>query len=75
LTYRWTAPGGTLQNPGDRQTTWTAPQQEGPVQVTVTANDGKGGPASSSVTLPVIRPALVELTFEDVYFDFDRSTL
>jgi outer membrane protein OmpA-like peptidoglycan-associated protein len=45
------------------------------VQVTVTATDGKEGTASSSVTIQVIRPALVELTFEDVYFDFDRSTL
>ena len=45
------------------------------MQVTVTANDGKEGTASSSVTIQVIRPALVELTFEDVYFDFDRSTL
>ncbi len=75
VTYRWTAPSGTLQNPGDRQTLWTAPQQEGPVQVTVTASDGKGGTASSSVTIQVIRPAVIELTFDDVYFDFDRSTL
>jgi OOP family OmpA-OmpF porin len=44
--------------------------------VTVTVDDGKGGTASSAVTIQVIRPApVVELTFEDVYFDFDRSTL
>jgi len=76
LTYRWTAPSGTVQNPSDRQTLWTAPQQEGPVQVTVTVSDGRGGTASSAVTIQVLRPApVVELTFEDVYFDFDRSTL
>jgi outer membrane protein OmpA-like peptidoglycan-associated protein len=76
LTYRWTVPSGTLQNPSDRQTLWTAPQQEGPVQATVTVNDGKGGTASANVTLQVARPApVVELAFEDVYFDFDRSTL
>jgi outer membrane protein OmpA-like peptidoglycan-associated protein len=75
LTYRWSAPAGTLQSPGDRQTLWTAPQQEGPVQATVTVNDGRGGTASNSVTLQVTRPPVVELTFEDVYFDFDRSTL
>ena len=36
LTYRWTAPGGMLTSPAERQTTWTAPQQEGTVPVTVT---------------------------------------
>jgi outer membrane protein OmpA-like peptidoglycan-associated protein len=76
LTYRWTTSGGTLQNPADRQTILTAPQQEGPLQATVTVNDGKGGTASASTTIQVVRPApVVELTFEDVYFDFDRSTL
>jgi len=76
LTYRWTAPSGTLQQPADRQTLWTAPQQEGPVQVTVTVSDGKGGTASANTTIQVLRPPpVVELTFEDVYFDFDRSTL
>jgi len=76
LTYRWTTSGGTLQNPADRQTILTAPQQEGAIQATVTVNDGKGGTASASTTIQVIRPApVVELTFEDVYFDFDRSTL
>lgn len=76
LTYRWAAPSGTLQSPTDRQTIWTAPQQVGPVQATVTVNDGKGGTASASTTIQVIRPApIVELNFEDVYFDFDRSTL
>jgi len=75
LTYRWTAPTGTLQQPADRQTIWTAPMQEGPVPVTVTVNDGHGGTASDSVTIQVIRPARKEYTFEDVHFDFDRYSL
>ncbi|MFN7915388.1 MAG: OmpA family protein [Vicinamibacterales bacterium] len=76
LTYRWTAPAGSLQNPTDRQTVWTAPQQEGPVQATITVSDGKGGTASATTTIQVVRPApVVELNFEDVYFDFDRSSL
>jgi outer membrane protein OmpA-like peptidoglycan-associated protein len=76
LTYRWTAPTGSFQNPADRQTLWTAPQQEGGVPATVTVSDGRGGTASAQVTIQVVRPPpVVELTFEDVYFDFDRSTL
>jgi outer membrane protein OmpA-like peptidoglycan-associated protein len=75
LTYRWTVPSGTLANPADRQTLWTAPQQEGPVRATVTVDDGKGGTASANVTIQVTQPPKKEYTFEDVHFDFDRYTL
>jgi outer membrane protein OmpA-like peptidoglycan-associated protein len=77
VTYRWTAPTGTFANPTARQTIWTAPNQEGPVPVTITVtcpSDNKT--ASDAVTIQVVRPRpVVELNFEDVYFDFDRSTL
>jgi hypothetical protein len=36
VTYRWTAPSGTFANPTERQTLWTASNQEGSVPVTVT---------------------------------------
>jgi peptidoglycan-associated lipoprotein len=75
LTYRWTVPTGTLANPAERQTIWTAPQQEGSVPVTVTVNDGKGGTASDTVNIQVVRPTPRTYTFEDVHFDFDRYTL
>jgi len=75
LTYRWSAPQGTLVNPAERQTLWTAPQQEGSVQATVTVSDGKGGTASDTVTLQVTRPPVKNYTFEDVHFDFDRYSL
>ncbi len=75
LTYRWTAPDGIADQPTARQTPWTAPMQEGPVQLTVQVNDGKGGTADSSVTIQVIRPAVREIVFEDVHFDFDRYSL
>ena len=75
LTYKWSCPAGKLTNPADRQTTWTAPNQEGPVQCTVTVADGKGGTASANVTIQVVRPAVKEFIFEDVHFDFDRYTL
>jgi outer membrane protein OmpA-like peptidoglycan-associated protein len=76
LTYRWTAPSGTIQQPSDRQTLWTAPQQEGAVQLAVTVSDGRGGSATATTVIQVVRPApVIEVTFEDVFFDFDRSTL
>ena len=75
LTYKWSAPTGKFTSPTDRQTPWTAPMQEGPVQVMCSVADGKGGTASASVTIQVIRPVRKEIVFEDVHFDFDRYSL
>ncbi len=75
LTYRWSAPTGSLAAPSERQTQWTAPQQEGPVPVTVTVDDGKGGTATDTVNLQVVRPTPKVYNFEDVHFDFDRYSL
>jgi outer membrane protein OmpA-like peptidoglycan-associated protein len=75
LSYLWSTPAGSLANRSDRQTPWTAPMQEGPVPVTITVNDGKGGTATDAVTIQVIRPAVKEFVFEDVHFDFDRYSL
>ncbi|MGH9345707.1 MAG: OmpA family protein, partial [Vicinamibacterales bacterium] len=75
LTYRWSAPTGTFGTPDDAKTTWTAPDQEGTVPMTVTAEDGKGGRATSTVNVQVVRPAQKTYTFEDVHFDFDRYNL
>jgi outer membrane protein OmpA-like peptidoglycan-associated protein len=75
LTYQWSAPSGSLSNRADRQTPWTAPMQEGPVPVTISVSDGKGGTATDAVTIQVIRPAVREFVFEDVHFDFDRYSL
>ena len=47
---------GHAAEPDDRQTVWVAPQQEGPVQVTVTVSDGKGGTANAVTTIQVVRP-------------------
>jgi outer membrane protein OmpA-like peptidoglycan-associated protein len=75
LTYKWSAPAGKFTSATDRQTPWTAPMQEGPVQVMCSVADGKGGTASASVTIQVVRPARKEIVFEDVHFDFDRYSL
>jgi peptidoglycan-associated lipoprotein len=76
VTYRWSAPSGTLAQPAERQTLWTAGQQEGSVPVTVTVTcptDNKT--ATDTVNLAVTRPPVRNYTFEDVHFDFDRYTL
>jgi peptidoglycan-associated lipoprotein len=73
LTYQWTAPQGTFSNANAQNTVWTAPNQEGNVPATVTARDNRGGTATGSVNLTVVRRETI--TFEDVHFDFDRFNL
>ena len=77
VTYSWNAPAGTFTNGRSQSTPWTAPNQEGPVPVTVTVTcptDGKT--ASDTVNIQVVRPAVVApIVFEDVHFDFDRYSL
>ena len=75
LTYRWSAAAGSFADPTASETAWTAPDDEGPVPVTVSVSDGRGGEASDSVTVQVVRPAVREFVFEDVHFDFDRYSL
>ncbi len=73
VTYRWTAPAGTFSAPTAQNTTWTAPNQPGNQTLTVTATDARGGTATASVTIQVVRREV--LVFEDVHFDFDRFNL
>jgi outer membrane protein OmpA-like peptidoglycan-associated protein len=76
VTYAWTAPTGTFTSASGQSTPWTAPNQEGPVPVTVTVTcptDGKT--ARDTVNIQVVRPVLAAVTFEDVHFDFDRYSL
>ena len=73
ITYTWSAAAGTFSSQNGANTLWTAPNQEGNYPLTVTANDGRGGVATNSITIPVMRRAAV--TFDDVHFEFDRSTL
>src|SRR4029079_5964443 len=75
-TYRWSAPTGTLAQPAEKQTVWTAPMQPGTVPVTVTETcptDNKT--ASDTVNIQVTQPPARTYTSEDVYFDFDRYSL
>ena len=73
VTYRWTAPSGVFSAPNGQNTNWTAPNQPGNVPLTVTAQDNRGGMATSTFTVQVARREA--LMFEDVHFDFDRFNL
>ncbi len=75
LTYQWETAAGSLTSPTRRQSPWTAPMEEGPVRVTVTVNDGRGGTASDTVTIQVVKPPVKVYTFEDVHFGFDQYDL
>ena len=73
MTYTWSAPAGSFSSQNGMNTIWTAPNQEGNYPLTVTANDGRGGTATNTITMPVMRRAA--LVFDDVHFDFDKSNL
>jgi hypothetical protein len=55
ITYAWTTPGGTLANPSGPETVWKAPMVEGPVPVTISVTDGKGGTATDAITMQVTK--------------------
>ena len=78
VTYRWSAPSGTLAQPAERATRWTTGTQAGTVPVTITVTcptDNKT--ASDTVNIQVTAPPAPkrQYVFEDVYFDFDRYSL
>ena len=76
VTYQWTAPSGTFTNATARVTPWTAPGQPGVVPVTVTVTCPTDGmKASDTVNITVNQLVVKTYAFDDVYFDFDRSTL
>ncbi|HUP39348.1 MAG TPA: OmpA family protein [Vicinamibacterales bacterium] len=76
ITYQWSAPTGTFANPAQQNTVWTAPMTPGTVPVTVTGTCPTDGmKASDTVNIQVVPRVVKNITFEDVYFDFDRFTL
>jgi outer membrane protein OmpA-like peptidoglycan-associated protein len=75
LAYRWNGVSGRFDNNALQNTSWTAPAAEGPVDLTVTVDDGHQHTASDTVRVQVLKRALPPLQLEDVYFDFDRYSL
>ena len=76
VTYAWTAPSGTFTTATARVTPWTAPAQAGTVPVTVTVTCPSDGiTASDTISINVTSAVVKTYAFDDVYFDFDRSTL
>ncbi len=76
LVYQWSAPTGKLANPAQQNTTWTAPNTPGSVPVTVTGTcPSDNMKATDTVNINVVPRPVKTITFEDVYFDFDRYTL
>lgn len=78
LTYRWNSPAGELLGSRNQAVQrWRAPDTGGPVPVTVTVSDGRGGSVSETVTIQVVEPPAParEIAFEDVHFEFDRFNL
>jgi len=76
ITYQWSAPTGTFANPAQQNTAWTAPNTPGTVPVTVTGTCPTDSmKASDTVNIQVVARVVKTMTFEDVYFDFDRYTL
>jgi outer membrane protein OmpA-like peptidoglycan-associated protein len=74
LQYRWATPSGTIVDPRALATMWTAETAPGTVALTVTADDGRGGTASDTVKIEVIRSPR-NLAFDEVRFDFDQSVI
>jgi outer membrane protein OmpA-like peptidoglycan-associated protein len=76
ITYQWSAPTGTFANAAQQNTVWTAPMTPGNVPVTVTGTCPTDKlSATDTVNINVVPRVVKTVTFEDVYFDFDRFSL
>lgn len=55
LTYEWSVTGGTIEG-GDSHIIWTAPVKCATAIIRVTVSDDRGGTATESVRIKVIKP-------------------
>jgi peptidoglycan-associated lipoprotein len=79
LTYLWSTPAGTIGDTRAASTSWRAETTPRVVALTVTAEDGRGGKASSTVNVEVVggrtSPTGGSIAFDDVLFDLNRDVL
>lgn len=73
VTVFWSTTGGTLRETRAETVEWIAETAPGLVTFTATAEDGRGGRSSDTVTIEVASSE--DDVFEDVLFDFDSSRL
>jgi peptidoglycan-associated lipoprotein len=70
--FRWTTAAGTIGDTRVAKTVWTAETVPGTYPVTITVDDGKGGVATDTVNIEVVRRNIM---FDEVHFDLDKSDL
>lgn len=76
LTTAWTAASGSFSSASSMSTPWTAGATPGTVPVTVTVTcPADGLTATDTIQMDVTRAVIKTYAFDDVYFDFDHSTL
>jgi outer membrane protein OmpA-like peptidoglycan-associated protein len=73
LTILWSTTAGTIADTRAAMTQWKADTRPGPVTLTATADDGRGGRATGTVTIEVTVGE--DEHFEDVLFEFDSARL
>jgi len=73
LTITWSATGGTIADTRAAMTQWKADTTPGPVTLTATVDDGRGGRATGATTIQVTVGE--DEHWEDVLFDFDSARL
>ena len=72
LTYIWSAEQGAIEGEGSK-VTWNAPAEAiGKFKVSCRVEDGRGGSASDSTFIEVIKK---KEEFIDIYFEFDKYEL
>jgi outer membrane protein OmpA-like peptidoglycan-associated protein len=73
VTVLWSTTGGTLRETRADTVEWIAETAPGLITFTATAEDGRGGRSSDTVTIEVASSE--DDVFEDVLFDFDSYRL
>ncbi len=78
LTYRWDASGGTISGYG-KDIIWTAPSLEGIFKIKCTIDDGKGGQATDSTSIEVVKlinhdPVILKLNAKPRKIDLGQES-